>query len=133
MLIHPWDAATDREWRDWLAEGRQFGQLIAVDIDDPAAKADLLRQQLAAYDMATDHAPVAVDEPPYGRLLSGIRGIVLHIREVKAKFEYDDRKSVATRQAVAARLAHRDQGHDNGARRQQLRRIDQRTDDCHPV
>ena len=29
MLIHPWDAALDdREWRDWLADGRDFGQLV---------------------------------------------------------------------------------------------------------
>jgi transcriptional regulator len=216
VLIHPWDAATDREWRDWLADGRQFGQLIAVDadanpivvptpfffdgndrillhlarpnpiwpalehrgvamltviddyahvpgtwrtepgqapatgvpteyyatvqlagpvdlIDDPAAKADLLRQQLAAYDMAADHAEVGVDEPPYGRQLPGIRGVVLHIREVRAKFKYDDRKSVEIQRAVAGRLADRDRNHDNGARRQQLRRIDRRTDDFRPA
>jgi transcriptional regulator len=31
MMIHPWDAATDdAEWRGWLAEGRNFGQLIAA-------------------------------------------------------------------------------------------------------
>jgi transcriptional regulator len=30
MLIHPWDAALDAdEWKSWLAEGRDFGQLIA--------------------------------------------------------------------------------------------------------
>ena len=29
MLIHPWDAALDDdEWRDWLADGRDFGQLV---------------------------------------------------------------------------------------------------------
>lgn len=28
MLIHPWDAAEDAEWRAWLA-GHDFGQLIA--------------------------------------------------------------------------------------------------------
>ncbi|WP_329051742.1 FMN-binding negative transcriptional regulator [Amycolatopsis sp. NBC_01488] len=28
MLIHPWDAAEDTEWREWLA-GHDFGQLIA--------------------------------------------------------------------------------------------------------
>jgi transcriptional regulator len=31
MLIHPWDAANDAdEWKTWLAEGRDFGQLIAA-------------------------------------------------------------------------------------------------------
>ncbi|MCX4823161.1 FMN-binding negative transcriptional regulator [Streptomyces sp. NBC_01142] len=29
MLIHPWDAAFhDGEWRQWLSEGRDFGQLV---------------------------------------------------------------------------------------------------------
>lgn len=28
MLIHPWDAADDTEWRDWLS-GHDFGQLVA--------------------------------------------------------------------------------------------------------
>ncbi len=28
MLIHPWDAAADAEWREWLS-GHDFGQLIA--------------------------------------------------------------------------------------------------------
>lgn len=31
MMIHPWDATTgDDEWRSWLADGRDFGQLIAA-------------------------------------------------------------------------------------------------------
>jgi transcriptional regulator len=28
VLVHPWDAATDEEWRSWLAD-HAFGQLIA--------------------------------------------------------------------------------------------------------
>ncbi|HEX4221024.1 MAG TPA: FMN-binding negative transcriptional regulator [Pseudonocardiaceae bacterium] len=31
MLIHPWDAGSDAEWRAWLSAGHDFGQLIAVD------------------------------------------------------------------------------------------------------
>jgi transcriptional regulator len=31
MLVHPWDAAQDdREWRDWLLAGRDFGTLVAA-------------------------------------------------------------------------------------------------------
>ena len=31
MLIHPWDASlNDGEWRNWLADGHDFGQLVAV-------------------------------------------------------------------------------------------------------
>ncbi|MEX2289389.1 MAG: FMN-binding negative transcriptional regulator [Mycobacteriales bacterium] len=34
MLIHPCDAALDeREWRAWLGEGRDFGQLVTSDTD----------------------------------------------------------------------------------------------------
>jgi transcriptional regulator len=30
VLVHPWDAALDdSEWRDWLAAGHDFGELIA--------------------------------------------------------------------------------------------------------
>ncbi|MFD2093285.1 FMN-binding negative transcriptional regulator [Blastococcus deserti] len=28
MLIHPWDAALDDEWRTWPADGHDFGQLV---------------------------------------------------------------------------------------------------------
>ncbi|HEX4704172.1 MAG TPA: FMN-binding negative transcriptional regulator [Pseudonocardiaceae bacterium] len=216
MLIHPWDAAGDREWRAWLADGREFGQLIAVDedarpvvvptpflfdgdetvllhlarpnpiwpalelrgtamltvvddythvpgtwrppdnepaetgvpteyyaavqlsgpvdlVDDPAAKAELLRRQLSAYGMSDDLAPVDPDGPPYGRMLSGIRGVVLHVREVRAKFKFDDKRTVELQRAVSARLAERDLGRDRGARRQQLRRLDIRTDDSYPA
>lgn len=33
MLIHPWDSATDAEWRAWLSAGHDFGQFIAVDAE----------------------------------------------------------------------------------------------------
>jgi transcriptional regulator len=34
MLIHPWDAAVNEgEWRSWLANGRNFGQLVASGVE----------------------------------------------------------------------------------------------------
>jgi transcriptional regulator len=33
VLIHPWDSATDAEWRAWLSAGHDFGQFIAVDAE----------------------------------------------------------------------------------------------------
>jgi predicted FMN-binding regulatory protein PaiB len=42
-------------------------------VDEPHAKAELLRQQLAHFQPAGDHAQVAVDQPPYGRMLAGGR------------------------------------------------------------
>ena len=211
MLIHPWDAALDDdEWRTWLADGRDFGQLVVnglpgspptvvpthfsvedagtgvvllvhlarpnpvwaaieadphvlltvVDdyayvpttwrakaggrdedgvptsyyasvqlrcraevVDDPAAKADLLRRQLAHFQPAGDHADVAVDAPPYGRMLSGIRGLRLHVTGVAAKFKFDDHNPVDHRARAAERLDDRATGRDTGAAAQQRRRL----------
>lgn len=206
MLIHPWDAALDDdEWRQWLAAGHDFGQLVVngppdgpplvvpthfvvagstllvhlarpnpvwrtlqarpavlmsvVDdyayipttwrakagdpdedgvptsyyaavqltceaeiIDEPEAKAELLRRQLAHFQPAGAHAQVAVDRPPYGRMLAGIRGLRLHVQTVTAKFKYDDHNPEQHRSAVARRLDDRATGRDLGAAAQQRRR-----------
>ena len=211
MLIHPWDAALDEgEWRTWLADGRDFGQLvvnglpgqppavvpthfvvedtptgprllvhlarpnpvwanIAADpdvvvaviddyayipttwrakaggpdedgvptsyyaavqlrcraeiVDDENDKADLLTRQLAHFQPAGDHAGVAVGAAPYGRMLSGIRGLRLRVTDVVAKFKYDDHNPVAQRAQVASRLTARATGRDVGAAGQQRRRL----------
>ncbi|MFI6036090.1 FMN-binding negative transcriptional regulator [Streptomyces sp. NPDC051315] len=208
MFIQPWDAGLDEaEWRTWIAEGHDFGQLsvnglpgrppavvpthftadggellihlarpnpvweaiehdpnvtftvigdyafvpgpwrakpgadptagvptsyyAAVQftcrahlVDDPEAKADLLRRQLAHFQPGGDHGPVAVDRPPYGRMLPGIRGLRLEVTDVRAKFKYDDHKSVEQRADVADRLAARGQGLDVPTAQQQRRRLD---------
>lgn len=93
-------------------------------VDDPEAKAELLRRQLAHFQPDGDHAPVAVDRPPYGRMLSGIRGLRLEVTEVVAKFKYDDHKPVEQRAAVADRLTERGQGLDVPAARRQRHRLD---------
>ncbi|MET9423869.1 FMN-binding negative transcriptional regulator [Streptomyces sp. NPDC006540] len=93
-------------------------------VDDPEAKAELLRRQLAHFQPDGDHAPVAVDQPPYGRMLPGIRGLRLEVTDVRAKFKYDDHKPVEHRTAVADRLAERGQGLDAPTARQQRRRLD---------
>jgi transcriptional regulator len=93
-------------------------------VDDPEAKAELLRRLLAHFQPDGDHAPVAVDRPPYGRMLSGIRGLRLEVTDVRAKFKYDDHKSVEHRTGVVDRLTTRDQGLDTATARQQLRRLD---------
>ncbi|MEV0601899.1 FMN-binding negative transcriptional regulator [Streptomyces sp. NPDC050315] len=93
-------------------------------IDDPEAKAELLRRQLAHFQPDGDHGPVAVDQPPYGRMLPGIRGLRLEVTDVRAKFKYDDHKPVEQRAAVADRLSERGRGLDVPTARQQLRRLD---------
>lgn len=93
-------------------------------VDDPEAKAELLRRQLAHFQPDGDHAAVAVGEPPYGRMLSGIRGLRLEVTDVRAKFKYDDQKPVEHRTAVAEHLTERGEGLDVPTARQQRRRLD---------
>ena len=208
MLIHSWDAALDDlEWRQWLSEGRDFGQLavngrsgeppevqpahFAVDgatlllhlarpnpiwpnlqarpevllsvvddyafipgtwrtkpgsraedgvptsyyaavqftclaeiVDDPEGKVEILRRQLGHFQPEGDHAEVAVGKRPYGPMLSGIRGLRLHVRSVAAKFKYDDGGSAEQRASVAERLDQRATGRDRQAAWQQRRRLE---------
>jgi transcriptional regulator len=49
-----------------------------------------LAAQLADFQPEGRRADVAVDDPPYGRMLSGIRGIRLMVLRVDAKFNYND-------------------------------------------
>jgi len=90
-------------------------------VDDPEELASILRAQLAHFQPEGGHAPV---EPTndYGKLFSGIRGIVCTIEDVRAKFKYGGNKSVEHRLRIAAALATRDQGNDRAARAHLLRR-----------
>ncbi len=65
-------------------------------VDDPEDKAELLRRQLRLLQPEQEHAPVSVDNPPYARLLPGIRGLRLHVVDVLAKFKFDDHKPRST-------------------------------------
>ncbi|MFE1547843.1 FMN-binding negative transcriptional regulator [Streptomyces sp. NPDC058718] len=96
----------------------------ATIVDDPEDKAELLRRQMAHFQPDGDHAPLSVDQPPYGRMLPGIRGLRLEVTEVRAKFKYDDHKPVEHRTAVADHLAERGQGLDIPTAFQQRRRLD---------
>ncbi len=98
----------------------------ATIIDDPDAKADLLRRQLAHLQPHGDHAAVDVDLPPYGRMIPGIRGLRLEIVDVIAKFKFDDHNPTDHRLRVAANLAARAELQDRGAAAQQLRRLAER-------
>ena len=54
----------------------------------------ILTTQLADFQPEGRHAPVAVGEDPYGRMLPGIRGVRLAVLRVEAKFKYDDSNPV---------------------------------------
>lgn len=92
-------------------------------VDDPADKANILTAQLADMQPEGGHAVVAVDTAPYGRMLSGIRGVRLQVARVEAKFKYDDHKPVEHRERVIDCLQQRDHALDNGVAAQQQRRL----------
>ncbi|MGW2780225.1 FMN-binding negative transcriptional regulator [Streptomyces populi] len=79
----------------------------ATVIDDPGAKAELLRRQTAHFQPEGDHAPVETGRPPYGRMPTGIRGLRPDVTEVRAKSKYDDHKPVEQRADTARRLTER--------------------------
>ncbi|MFG2212268.1 FMN-binding negative transcriptional regulator [Streptomyces sp. NPDC048638] len=91
-------------------------------VDDPEAKAALLQRQLGHFQPEGGSAPVAAGQAPYGRQLSGIRGLRLEVREVRAKFKYAGKRSDGVRQRIAERLAQRNGPGDAAARGHQERR-----------
>lgn len=91
-------------------------------VDDPQAKAELLRRQLAHFQPRGAHATVSHQDPPYGRLPPDIRGLQLHITSVAAKFKYDDHNPLDHRRRVSDHLEGRAADRDLAAADQQRRR-----------
>ncbi|MFD5271445.1 FMN-binding negative transcriptional regulator [Streptomyces sp. NPDC058335] len=94
----------------------------AHPVDDPDAKAGLLNRQMGHFQPEGGSARVAAGEMPYGRLLSGIRGIRLEVTGVRAKFKYANHRPAETRERIAAGLAARGGPGDAAAREHLLRR-----------
>lgn len=86
-------------------------------VDDAAEKATILRTQLGV----TEPGSGAADPAEHGRTLNGIRGLRLHVREVRAKFKYGGNVDDAHRAAVVGHLVERD-GPGDGAAVQHLQR-----------
>jgi transcriptional regulator len=80
-------------------------QLVATAqvVDDAEGKAEILRVQLGV----TEPGSGAVDPLEHGRTLSGIRGLRLSVRDVRAKFKYGGNVDDAHRAEVARRLTAR--------------------------
>ncbi|MET9401252.1 FMN-binding negative transcriptional regulator [Kitasatospora sp. NPDC002965] len=91
-------------------------------VEDAAGKAEILNRQLAHFQPETPQTRVVPGEGEFGRLLPGLRGLRLTVREVRAKFKFDDKKPPAEQYALADRLAARGLGLDAGTRTQLLRR-----------
>jgi transcriptional regulator len=90
-------------------------------VDDPAAKAELLNRQLGHFQPDGDSSRAAPGEAPYGRMLSGIRGLRLEVTGVRAKFKYASHKPAEVQDRIAAGLALRG-GPGDGAARDHLAR-----------
>jgi transcriptional regulator len=92
----------------------------AAVVDDPAGKVAILGEQLAHHQPGGGFAPL--DHDHYARRLPPIRGLVLTVESVRAKFKYGGNKEPDHRQVIASRLAERDAPGDAAARRHLLRR-----------
>lgn len=91
-------------------------------VDDPAGKAAILTEQMACMEPASEHSVISAESGPYIRMLTGIRGLILHVQDVHAKFKFDDHKPVAFRERVTSALLSRAHPGDEAAARQQVRR-----------
>jgi len=96
-------------------------QLVASAeiLDEPEAKLAVLRAQLASVEPSSGVADPSV----HARKLTGIRGLRLSVREVKAKFKYGGNVDAAHRAAIADRLLSRSGPGDAAARAHILRSL----------
>ncbi|MFI1622195.1 FMN-binding negative transcriptional regulator [Streptomyces lydicus] len=122
----PWQAADDQPPEHGVPTSFYAAVQLTCTahvVDDPEAKAALLRRQMGHFQPEGGSAPVTAGEAPYGRLLSSIRGLRLEVRDVRAKFKYGGKRSEAVQQRVSARLAERNGPGDAAAREHQQRRL----------
>lgn len=99
-------------------------------VDDPHLKAELLRRQVAHFQPSGGTAPVVPGQEPFGRMLSGIRGIRIDVTDVRAKFKFGGNKPEEVQRRVTGLLADRAAPHDAAARDHQLRRLAAREADA---
>jgi transcriptional regulator len=92
-------------------------------VDDPAAKAAILRDQLAHFEPAGGYLEPDAAHEHYRRRLPAIRGLVLTVTSVRAKFKYGGNKEPAHRELLADHLTERHGPADEAAREHLLRRL----------
>ncbi len=91
-------------------------------VDDPAEKAEILSGQLGHHEPGGGYLEPDPGHEHFRRRLPGIRGIVLTVTGVRAKFKYGGNKEPGHRELLAGRLAERDGPADARAREHLLRR-----------
>jgi transcriptional regulator len=92
-------------------------------VDDPAAKAAILHDQLAYFEPAGGYLEPDAEHEHFRRRLPGIRGLVLTVTSVRAKFKYGGNKEPEHRELLADHLAARGGPADAAAREHLLRRL----------
>jgi transcriptional regulator len=93
-------------------------------LDDPVATTEVLRAQLAHFEPAGGYLEPDAAHEHYRRRLPAIRGLVLTVTGVRAKFKFGGNKEPAHRQQLAEHLAERGGPADAAARDHLLRRLD---------
>jgi transcriptional regulator len=91
-------------------------------IADSAETLEILGVQLGHFEPAGGYLPPDPDHDHYQRRLPGIRGLVLTVTGVRAKFKYGGNKTPEHREVLAERLADRGGPSDDAARQHLLRR-----------
>jgi transcriptional regulator len=91
-------------------------------VDDAAEKAAILRAQLRHFEPGGGYLPPDPDHEHIRRWLPGIRGLVLTVTGVRAKFKYAGNKAPDHREVLAGRLGNRGGPADRAAREHLLRR-----------
>jgi len=92
-------------------------------VDDPAALAAILERQLGHFQPEGLHAPVEPGDNRYARLFPAIRGMRLHVTDVRAKFKFGGNRTPEHQEAISAKLAERGGPLDREARANQQRRL----------
>lgn len=92
-------------------------------VDGGEGMAAILKALLARLQPEGGHREPAPGANPYGAQFPGIRGVVLHVRDVRAKLKYGGNRTREHRLRVADLLARRDGPMDAEARAHILRRL----------
>ena len=92
-------------------------------VDEPEESAAILAAQLAHFEPAGGYREPTASEDHVRRRLPGIRGLVLTVTAVRAKFKFGGNKEPAHREQLARHLAERDGPADAAARAHLLRRL----------
>ena len=93
----------------------------ASRVDDPAGVAEILRLQLARLEPGVD---VADPEAEHLERLRTIRGLRVHVEQVRAKFKYGGNVDAEHRLAVVERLRRRGGSGDTAAAGHTVRRLE---------